>query len=182
MGKVNLRPWREKGKKRNFPLKVGVLVNIRSAHNVGSIFRTADAAGFTKLYLVGYTPGPVDEQGAPRVQLMKVSLGAERMVDWEKWETAEELFNFLRRHNYFIVALEQTPGAIPYHSFAPPPRPLALVVGNEVEGISAALLQQADAVVAIPMLGRKESLNVSVAFGVMAYRLAFPCGEERTGE
>ncbi len=166
----------------SFPPRVGVLHNIRSAHNVGSMFRTADAAGFAKLYLVGYTPGPVNAQGAPRVQLTKVALGAEQMVGWEQWETAEELFAFLHRQRYFIAALEQAPGAIPYYSFAPPPRPLALVVGNEVEGIPAKLLAQSDAVVAIPMLGKKESLNVSVAFGVMAYRLAFPCGGERTEE
>ncbi|MBI1744658.1 RNA methyltransferase [Candidatus Acetothermia bacterium] len=138
--------------------------NIRSLHNVGSIFRTADAAAITKLYLCGYTPYP------PRSEISKVALGAELSVSWEHHVQAWRLIEKLRSKGVQIVALENNIGSVSIYEFKPK-FPLALIVGNEVGGLSSAILQRADAVVHLPMYGKKESLNVSVAFGIAAYEL-----------
>lgn len=142
-----------------------ILPNIRSAHNVGAFFRTADAIGVRKIYLTGYTPTP----GHPRVD--KVSLGAEKTIPWEHRKTTPPLLRELRASGYTIVALEKTKKSIDYRNWTPV-FPLAIVVGNEVTGITPAQLALADTVVHLPMLGTKESLNVSVAFGGLAYAIA----------
>ena len=138
--------------------------NIRSLHNVGSIFRTADAAVITKLYLCGYTPAP------PRYEIGKVALGAELNVPWEHHAQVWRLIEKLRSNGVQIVALENNVESVSIYKFKPK-FPLALIVGNEVGGLSPAILQRADAVVHLPMHGKKESLNVSVAFGITAYEL-----------
>ncbi len=140
--------------------------NIRSTFNVGAIFRTADAAGITKIYLCGYTPTP------PRHEIEKVALGAEKTVPWEHVAQTWRLLERLKAHNVQIVALENNIG-VPtrdYRDFLPN-FPIALVLGNEVTGLSHPLLQRADAIISLPMHGKKESLNVAVAFGIAAYRL-----------
>ncbi len=140
--------------------------NIRSTFNVGAIFRTADAAGVTKIYLCGYTPCP------PRYEIEKVALGAEKTVLWEHAAQTWRLLERLKTQGIQIVALENNL-ALPttdYRQFAPQ-FPIALVLGNEVTGLSAALLKRADAILTLPMHGHKESLNVAVAFGIAAYRL-----------
>ena len=138
--------------------------NIRSLHNVGSIFRTADAAAITKLYLGGYTPAP------PRDEISKVALGAELSVPWESHAHVWRLIEKLRAESVQIVALENNIESVSIYEFKPK-FPLALVVGNEVGGLSSAILQRADSVVHLPMHGKKESLNVSVAFGIATYEL-----------
>ncbi len=153
---------------------VAVLCNIRSLHNVGSIFRTADAAGLKKIYLCGITPGPVDRFGKEVQAFTKVSLGAEKSVAYQKIRRPADVRAQLKKDGYTILAVEQSRRSKPYYKFRPGRRKLALLMGAEVTGLPPALLKRADEILEIPMLGRKESLNVAVAFGIMAYRLKFP--------
>ncbi len=139
--------------------------NIRSLHNVGSIFRTADGAGVTKLYLCGYTGYP------PRKEIRKVALGAENTVPWEHHYQTWRVLDRLKAQGVQIIALENNiPGSVDYREVRPR-FPLALLLGNEVEGLSPGLLKRADVVMHLPMHGTKESLNVAVAFGIAAYKL-----------
>ncbi len=139
-----------------------ILPNIRSGHNVGAIFRTADGAGVDKLYLTGYTPCP------PHTQIDKVSLGAEKWMSWEYCKQAGRLLKELKEMGYNIVALEQT--KVSKNIFDWQPKfPLALVLGNEKTGVPKSLLKYCDESVEIPMSGKKNSLNVSVAAGVAMY-------------
>lgn len=136
--------------------------NIRSLYNVGSIFRTSDALGVKKIYLCGITGTP-EQKG-----VLKVSLGAEKSVQWEYCRNAWQLVEKLKKQGMKVVSLELTKGSKNVKLFKPK-FPLALIVGNEVSGVSSALLKRSDAIVHIPMKGIKESLNVSVAFGIAAY-------------
>lgn len=149
-------------------MKTSVLVhNIRSLHNVGSIFRTADAAGVAHLYLSGYTPTP------PRKEITKVSVGAEDFVSWSYDESPEAIIAAAKQKGTTIIALEQADESIDckqiineIHSDE-----VLLILGEEVEGMTDDLLQAADLTMEIPMKGQKESLNVSVAFGIAIYQL-----------
>lgn len=141
-----------------------LLDNIRSAWNVGSIFRTADAAGLAGLYLCGLTPTP------PRADLEKTALGASRSVRWDYWPETIAAIDALRSRGVRVVALETGTGAVD-HREVRVDGPLCFVVGNEVGGIDADVLARCDAMAAIGMHGRKESLNVAVSFGIMAYAL-----------
>jgi 23S rRNA (guanosine2251-2'-O)-methyltransferase len=147
-----------------------ILDNIRSVHNVGSIFRTADAAGVEKIFLAGYTPTPLDRFKNPRKDFAKVSLGAEQSAHWEQFELTETAIATVHAQGYTVAALEQHPGSSELFSYIPPKK-FALVVGNEVEGVSSAALKACDIVLEIPMHGSKESLNVSVATGVALFTL-----------
>ncbi len=149
-----------------------ILDNIRSLYNVGSIFRTADAAGVEKIYLCGITPEPIDRFGRIRPQLAKVSLGAEKTVSWEKCPSSARLISKLKKEGYKIYAVEQSKNSIPYYT--PRPKPSALersvfIFGNEVKGISESVLAKTDKILEIPMHGKKESLNVSVAAGIILF-------------
>lgn len=149
-----------------------VLHKIRSAHNTGSMFRTADAAGVSKIILSGYTPSPIDQFGRPRKDFIKVSLGAENSVPWEHFDTLEAAIKKLRQENYTVVAVELDPASIPLFDYTPDPNtPLAIVMGHEVDGLTQEELALCDAIVEIPMHGEKESLNVSVACGVALFAL-----------
>lgn len=153
-----------------------ILDNIRSLHNVGSIFRTADAVGVEKLYLCGITPSPLDRLGLVRGDVAKVSLGAENTVPYEVATSTSRLITNLKKQGYKIVALEQSPSSVPYYKLKALSYKLdkvALVLGAEVEGVSPAVLKKCDAIIDIPMSGKKESLNVSVAFGIAAYGLRY---------
>ena len=175
-----------------------ILHNIRSLHNVGSIFRTADAAGVETLYLCGITGTP------PRKEIAKVALGAEQHVPWEYVRRTSDAIKKLKKEGVCIIALEKTRNSIDYRLVVPllfkegqggvmgrtrtpsnsPSRRygrdrlkrgsknVALLVGNEVEGLPPALLKHADTTIHIPMRGTKESLNVSVAFGIATYSLS----------
>jgi 23S rRNA (guanosine2251-2'-O)-methyltransferase len=148
-----------------------VLHDIRSVHNAGSIFRSADGAGVSRIILSGYTAGPIDHVGRSRPDFLKVSLGAEASVPWERSEAVlSDLVSRLRREGYTIAALERTEGAQDIFSYEAPEK-LALFLGNEVDGVPSEVLSEASVTLAIPMRGVKESLNVSVATGVALYAL-----------
>ena len=155
-----------------------ILHNIRSVFNVGSIFRTADAFGVKKIYLAGYTPDPAQ----------KTALGAEKYVEWEKVKSIQKLIRKLKEDNFFIASLENrvrgtikltaptTVGALrkksKKHSQLEKSKKIALILGNEVKGIPKSVRNLSDAVIEIPMRGKKESLNVSVAAGIALYALS----------
>jgi tRNA G18 (ribose-2'-O)-methylase SpoU len=171
-------------------MMIAIVHNIRSLHNVGSIFRTSDGAGIEKIYLTGYTPAPIDKLGHTIPQFAKVSLGAEDYLPWEKVKDIGKLIKKLKRDGYKIFAIEQDSKSVPYFEVKSErskgergrmkiaSRKLAmtddivLVVGNEVNGLSKAVLKKCDKILEIPMLGKKESLNVSVAYGIVVYHLA----------
>ncbi|MBI5306543.1 TrmH family RNA methyltransferase [Candidatus Wolfebacteria bacterium] len=149
-----------------------ILHNIRSLHNVGSIFRTADAAGIEKIYLCGITPKPVDIFGKPREQLTKVSLGAEKYVEWEYVKNTARLIDKLKKEHYKIFAIEQNKKSIPYYDLKLKnlkTEKFCLVLGNEINGLPQSILRRSNKILEIPMKGGKESLNVSVAFGIIAF-------------
>lgn len=143
-----------------------ILQNIRSLHNVGSIFRTSDAFGVTKIYLTGITGKP------PREEISKVALGAEKYIPWEYHRQPARLIKELQKQGIQIVALEQAKGKSKDINKWKPKFPLALLLGNEPKGLPKILLSLADEVVEIPMKGKKESLNVSVAFGIAANHIS----------
>lgn len=149
-------------------MKYVILHNIRSAHNVGSIFRTADGAGVAKVFLTGYTPTPLDRFGRVVAEISKTSLGAAETMAWEHCADIYVLMARLRNSDVDIVAVEQTPDAIAYTSrhFD---TDTAFIFGNEVDGVPFEVCEAADSVVHIPMHGRKESLNVSVAAGIILF-------------
>ena len=164
---------------------VVILDNIRSLYNVGSIFRTADAAGVEKIYLCGITPEPADRFGKPRQQFIKVSLGAEKSVPWDASARSAratlKLLERLKKEGYKIWAVEQSKKSIPYYKLKPFDKAqgknknnLVLIFGNEVKGIPPAILKKCDKILEIPMRGKKESLNVSVAFGIVVFSLLHP--------
>lgn len=154
---------------------IAVLDNIRSVHNVGSIFRTADAAGIKKIYLAGITATPFDRLGKKRTDFTKVSLGAEDYVLWTKSDSTLKTLKGLKKEGYKIFILEQDRASKNYASDELKKydfEKVALVLGNEVRGISKKILKIADEIIEIPMRGKKESLNVAVAFGIAAFELA----------
>lgn len=151
---------------------VVILHNIRSTHNVGSMFRTADAAGIEKLYLSGITPVPLDRFGKVRPDVAKVALGAELSIPWEYVSSTVRIIKKLKKNGYVIVSLEQSKNSVVYNKIKfSKNKKIALVVGNEVKGLSQNILELSDVVMEIPMKGNKESLNVSVAFGIAVYAL-----------
>lgn len=140
--------------------------NIRSAYNVGSIFRTADGAGVAKIILGGYSAHP------PHPQISKTALGAEKIVPFEKNRQIWLAIERLKKDGYQIVALENNINLKIENIFKFKPKfPLVLILGNEVGGLSKDILKRCDKIIYIPMAGEKESLNVSVAFGVAIYVL-----------
>jgi 23S rRNA (guanosine2251-2'-O)-methyltransferase len=152
-----------------------ILNNIRSNENVGSIFRTADAVGVSKIILVGYTPAPVDRFGRENKGLTKASLGAEKFVKWEMAENLKETIKKLKDEKIDelkIVGIEQDKKAIDYKKIKDRKiRNIILIFGNEVDGLLKTDLKLCDTVAEIPMRGRKESLNVSVCAGIVLYSL-----------
>ncbi len=148
----------------------GILDNIRSAQNVGALFRTADGAGLQKLWLCGITPNP-----AENAQIAKTALGAEQTVSWEYAPSTLELAEALKAEGVIILALEAAPASTSVFSYVPPigDKAIALVVGSEPAGVDPAVLALADAVLSLPMAGSKGSLNVAVAFGIAVYFLRF---------
>lgn len=154
-----------------------VLVDIRSAHNVGSILRTADGLGANKTYLTGITPYPEtpNDKRLPHLrqkitkQILKTSLGAEKTQNWEYWQDPIALLEDLKQNGNAIVAVEQSPKSLPLQNFVAPNKTV-LVLGNEVHGLSADVLQICQKCVEIPMVGKKESFNVAVAAALALYQ------------
>lgn len=151
-----------------------ILDNIRSVHNVGSIFRTAETLGISTIYCIGTTPAPFDRFGLKRKDFAKVSLGAEEMVRWEHVDDdSKSLKAFLaklKKEGFQIIAVEQSERAVDYRTVRLKDK-AAIILGNEVDGVGANLLKFADMIAEIPLHGRKESLNVSVAAGVALFRM-----------
>ena len=145
-----------------------ILHNIRSVENVGAMFRTADAAGVKKIYLTGYTPAPLDRFGRKRKDLAKSALGAEEYVKWESKKSLPALLRSLRREKYFIIAVEQDEKSVDYRKVKPKIKN-AFIMGAEVTGIPKNILKKCDIIAEIPMRGKKESLNVSVAWGIVIF-------------
>ncbi len=148
-----------------------ILENLRSVENTASIFRTADGFGISKIILVGTTPTPLDRFRRKRQDFTKVSLGAEETVNWEYKKEIGPVVTNLKEEGFQIIALEQTPDAKDLKGLAKPDK-FAIIVGNEVTGVSEETLGISDVVAEIPMLGYKESLNVSVAAGVALFVLS----------
>lgn len=138
--------------------------NIRSLFNVGSIFRSADVFGVKKIFLTGYTAYP------PRKEISKTALGSEQLIPWEYAKQPTRIIKKLQSQGVHVIALETKKGAIPLPNFTPR-FPIALLLGNEVAGILPALLKSCNEIVQIPMLGKKESLNVAIAASITLYAI-----------
>lgn len=145
-----------------------ILHNIRSIENVGAIFRTADGAGVTKIFLTGYTPAPTDRFGREVTKMKKTALGATESVPYEIYDSLPGCIAYLRGQRISIVAVEQHERAKPYTDVVYPDS-VALIVGNEIEGVPASVCDESDLVVHIPMYGVKESLNVATATGIVLF-------------
>lgn len=162
---------------RNNKQNIVILHNIRSVINVGAMFRTCDAAGIDKIYLTGYTPAPLDRFGRKRQDLAKSALGAEEFVPWEQKKSILPLISSLKKSGYQVVAIEQDKNSVDYKKVSARGGPaygskrLAFIVGPEVTGIPKNILKNCDVIAEIPMRGRKESLNVSVALGIVLFRM-----------
>ena len=135
---------------------------VRATLNCRDLFRTADGAGVEKIWLCGITGYPPDSQ------ISKTALGAEGRVAWDHSYKAADVLRDLKKQGYQIILLEQTTKSVSYHEFVPT-APVCLVLGNEIEGVSDELVGLADASIEIEMAGLKNSLNVSVSFGIVAY-------------
>lgn len=146
--------------------------NIRSTHNVGAIFRTADAAGVSEIFLIGVTPDPIDRFGRKRSDVAKAALGAEETIKWHHFtdEKFLEKVSDLKREGFQIISIEQSENSVDYKTIEVGEKVL-IIVGNEVEGLPEEVIALSDFVAEIPMLGEKESLNVSVATGVALFRI-----------
>lgn len=146
-----------------------VLDNVRSTHNVGAIFRTADAAGVAEIYLCGYTPAPIDRFGRPVEAMKKTALGAIDTVVWSSVLNVEVCIDVLQKNGVSIVAVEQSIRSHSLFSYQLPDSDVAYVFGNEIDGVTPAVLDKADQIIEIPMYGQKESLNVAVSAGIVLY-------------
>ncbi len=163
-GEKILKKWEKNRPSRPFPI-VGVLDNVRSAYNVGSIFRTSACAYIEKLVLCGITPYP------PHPKLEKTSLGTIQLVPWEYKEDLVLALKNLKEQGYKILFLEIAEDSKPIQEVKKEDFPLAIVVGNEVAGIDEKVFPWADEIVEIPLYGKKESLNVAVAYGIAIFFL-----------
>jgi len=151
--------------KKDQTIPFSVLLNdIRSLHNVGSIFRTADGAGVEKIWLCGITGIP------PSSKLSKTALGAEEVIPWEYRRNPVDSIHELKNKGYQVVLLEQAEQSIPYDTYEPQ-TPVCLVIGNELTGVEDGLLPHCDLALEIEMTGLKNSLNAAVAFGIAAYHI-----------
>lgn len=145
---------------------IAILENIRSMHNVGSVFRSADAFLLEAIFLCGYTPIP------PHRDIHKTALGATETVDWIYYPTALEAVKNVKSRGYKVFGIEQAAGSISLQNvILENGRPVALVFGNEVEGVSEEALQLCDGCIEIPQMGTKHSLNISVAAGIVFWEI-----------
>ena len=142
-----------------------VLDNVRSLHNVGSVFRTSDAFLIEAIYLCGITATP------PHAEIHKTALGAENTVEWQYFEHTLDAVRQLKERNYCILAVEQAENSIPLDKFRWENQPYAVILGNEVKGIDQPVMDCCDACIEIPQYGTKHSLNVSVAAGVVIWEI-----------
>jgi tRNA G18 (ribose-2'-O)-methylase SpoU len=134
------------------------------------MFRTSDALGIDKIYITGYTPAPVDRFGRKRLDLAKSALGAEEFIPWEQKKNITSLLAKLKKEGFTIIGIEQDKNSVDYRKVKPTSKNVFLV-GNEVTGIPKNILKKCDIIAEIPMHGKKESLNVSVSFGIALFRI-----------
>ncbi len=150
---------------QKFPV-VAILENIRSAYNVGSVFRTADAFLIESVYITGYTAKP------PHKEISKTALGAQESVDWKYFATTPEAIEQLKKEDYKIYAVEQVSGSVSLQNFGQLPlEKTAFIFGNEVTGVNQEILPLCDGTVEIPQFGMKHSLNISVAAGIVLWEV-----------
>ena len=135
---------------------------------MGSAFRTANGAGVSKVYLTGYTPAPIDRFGRIQKDIKKVALGAEKSIEWEHNKNVFDVIENMKKQDIDIVSVEQSSDSIDYVDFVIK-KPTVFVFGNEVDGLSEKILKISDSIIEIPMLGTKESLNVSVSVGIILF-------------
>lgn len=151
---------------RKLPI-VCILDNIRSQHNIGSVFRTADAFLINKIILCGITATP------PNREIQKTALGATESIEWSYYPDVADAIRELKASGYRIIAIEQAEGSIPLEQYRPDPGiAIALVFGNEVNGVSEEVMEDIDACIEIPQFGTKHSLNVSIAAGIVLWHLS----------
>jgi 23S rRNA (guanosine2251-2'-O)-methyltransferase len=160
LGRKTVEEFRQSDK---LPVIV-ILDNVRSMHNVGSVFRTADAFLLQGIYLCGFTPKP------PHRDIQKTALGATETVTWRYFDSVQAAISDAKEQGYQVWAAEQVSGSSPLQLFEPGEK-VAVVFGNEVEGVTEAALQLCDGVIEIPQWGMKHSLNVSVAAGVVLWHI-----------
>ncbi len=165
MEELNRKSADEYKQAEKLPIVV-VLENIRSAYNVGSVFRTADAFLLDRIYICGYTAHP------PHKEIKKTALGADESVDWKYFKTTKEAVDELRKENFKIFSVEQAEKSIMLNTLKSGNEKVAIVFGNEVTGVEQATIQLSDGCIEIPQLGIKHSLNVSVAAGIVLWELA----------
>ena len=163
-GELNRKTVEEVKASQKMPL-VAVLENVRSAYNVGSVFRTADAFLLEAVYLCGYTAFP------PHKEIRKTALGAEESVAWKHFKKVDEAIADLRAQGYAIFAVEQTEAARALHHFDAGDQRIAVVMGNEVTGVEQSTIALCDGAIEIPQLGMKHSLNISVATGIVLWEI-----------
>jgi tRNA G18 (ribose-2'-O)-methylase SpoU len=149
---------------------VVVLPEIRSSYNIGSIFRTSDAAGVNRIILSGYSPCPTDKFNRPQKEIAKTALGAELHIPWVYFKSTKAAIQKLKEEGFQIVAIEQSEDSKDYRKVKLKNK-VAFVFGNEVEGLSKEILSLCDVVAEIPMNGFKESLNVSVSAGIALFQM-----------
>lgn len=149
-------------------MKQVILVDIRSNYNVGAIFRTADGSGVAKIYLAGVTPTPIDRFGRPVGEIHKTALGAEEYIPWEKVDDILVLIKKLQAEGVKVVAVEQASNSIKLADYTET-KSVAYILGSETDGLAKEVIEAADLALELPMLGQKESLNVSVTAGIVLY-------------
>ncbi len=158
-------------------MKIVILDNVRSSLNVGSIFRTSSGIGVNKIYLCGITPTPFESgkkfenQNKKRKDFVKTSLGSEDEIEWEYKENILEVVEELKKQNFEIIALEQNERSVDYKTLKIENKNIALIVGSETDGVQKEALDLCDQITEIPMLGLKESLNVTIAYAILAYKI-----------
>lgn len=162
LGRISLEEYQQQPK---IPI-IAVLDNIRSALNVGSIFRTADAFAIEKIVICGISATP------PNREITKTAIGATESVDWEYTESIPDAISKLKSEGYTIIGIEQTDQSMMLHEFKPSQRKLAVIFGNEVDGVSDEIIDDLDFCIEIPQHGTKHSLNVSVCAGIVLWELA----------
>jgi len=161
------------------PKIVVIAHNIRSSHNIGSIFRTCEGLGIKKLILGGYSPYPkkLNDKRLPYVanravgQISKTALGAEKYLDWEHVDDVFPTILKLKSEGYIIASLEQSTKSIDMNEFDPPKK-IAVILGSEIEGVNKEILEFSDMIIEIKMRGKKESFNVSIAAAICLYKLS----------
>jgi len=158
---------------RNNNKSILILPDIRSAINVGAIFRTADAVGIDEVYLTGVTPRPTDKFDRVQKDIAKSALGAETWIPWKYQKSLIPLIKKLKKDGYTIIALEQDKRAVDYRKVKAF-KNVVIILGPEVEGLNQKILKECDIITFIPMHGKKESLNVSVAAGIALFKILQP--------